>query len=184
MPKKPKPTPSGESGAPAALDAITAPHYSKSLGAAAALERWAAQEVLEGESVKTLTATLNNLLKLDRDDDEINTKIARAVRDLESAKDQWGTTSKILLSFEKGVPDEKRQGEKVLVEEAREIYRQLMLSVKLALEACIIADAQSAALCDAPEQFHKAHAENYRAAMDGAIESAKSDGVLPGWIIQ
>ena len=46
----------------------------------------------------------------------------------------------------------------------------------------IIADAQSAALCDSPEAFHRASADNWRAAKDGALASAKADNVLPKWL--
>ena len=77
---------------------------------------------------------------------------------------------------------ERQHGEKISVEEAREIFAQLILTIDLALEQAIIADAQSAALCDSPEAFHRAAADNWRAAKDGALASAKADGVLPKWL--
>lgn len=165
MAKKPKPTPSGESGAPAALEA-SAHHELRCRN-----EKDAAYDAWQ-------TAKKNR-----NEDDDVSMRVYnRTLRDYLDVVEMWEESKKSLLAFDTKISPSRREGEKVLVEEAREIYRQLMLSVKLAIEACIIADAQSAALCDAPEQFHKAHAENYRAAMDGAIESAKSDGVLPGWI--
>ena len=78
---------------------------------------------------------------------------------------------------------EKREGEKIPVAEVKEYFAQLLLSVGLAVEQVIIADSQSAALASSPEEFYKARADNYRAAKDGAIQSAINDGVLPKWIL-
>ena len=86
------------------------------------------------------------------------------------------------MNYDKGVAIERQQGEKISVEEAREIFSQLILTIDLALEQAIIADAQSAALCDSPEAFHRAAADNWRAAKDGALASAKADGVIPKWL--
>jgi len=108
--------------------------------------------------------------------------IARAEAELFNARDNFNKTAKALLNYDKGVATERKDGEKISVEEAREIFAQLMLTIDLALEQRIIADAQSAALCDSPEAFHRASADNWRAAKDGALASAKSDGVLPKWL--
>jgi len=108
--------------------------------------------------------------------------IARAECDLLNARDNFNKTAKALLNYDKGVAIERQQGEKISVEEAREIFAQLMLTIDLALEQRIIADAQSAALCDSPEAFHRASADNWRAAKDGAVASAKADSVLPKWL--
>ena len=96
---------------------------------------------------------------------------------------RWDISRKALLEFDRGVAPEKREGEKILVSECKEIFAQYQLSIDLAIEQTIIADAQSAALCDSPEAFHIAHAGNYRAAKEGAITAAKNDGVLPSWIL-
>jgi hypothetical protein len=109
-------------------------------------------------------------------------QIARVECELITARDNFGKTAKILLAYDRGVATERKDGEKIGVEEAREIFAQLMLTIDLALEQRIIADAQSAALCDSPEAFHKASADNWRAAKDGALASAKADGVLPKWL--
>ena len=108
--------------------------------------------------------------------------IARAECDLLNARDNFNKTAKALLNYDKGVAMERQHGEKISVEEAREIFAQLMLTIDLALEQRIIADAQSAALCDSPEAFHRASADNWRAAKDGALASAKSEGVIPKWL--
>lgn len=97
---------------------------------------------------------------------------------------RWDISRKALLEFDRGVAPEKREGEKIPIAEAKEIFAQLMLSLDLALEQCAISSAQSAALCDSPERFYKEHAENWRAAKDGAIASALGDGVIPKWLIE
>ncbi len=106
-----------------------------------------------------------------------------AKRQLDDAELRLNGLRKMLLPYDKGIEPNRREGEKISVAEAREIFQQFMLSINLAIEQTIIADAQSAALCDSPEAFHIAHAENYRAAKDGAMAAAKNDGVLPAWIL-
>jgi len=108
--------------------------------------------------------------------------MARAENDLATAKDDWLKISKALLTYDRGVSSERKEGERVAVSEAREIFAQLILSITLAVEQVIIADAQSAALCDSPEAFYSAAADNYRAALDNALAAAKRDGVLPAWV--
>ncbi len=98
-------------------------------------------------------------------------------------RELYEDATKQLAVFDKGVRPERREGEKIPVSEAKEIFAQLMLSIDLAIEQMIIADAQSAALCSSPEEFHLAHAGNYRAAKDGAISNARREGALPGWIL-
>lgn len=164
----------GESPAPAVEE--------NNAGAPAALSRWANQERKEFEIVEKIEGELENLLLLDRDDDEINTKIRVCQNDLSAAKDAWAQTSKILLSFDSKVSVERREGEKIPVSEAREIFAQYELSLRLAMEAYIIKISQDAALCDSAEAFHLAHADGIRATRDGAIACAKRDGVIPNWL--
>ena len=95
---------------------------------------------------------------------------------------RWDVAVKSLREYHEKIKPSEREGEKILVSEAREIWNQTLLSIDLAIEQTIIADAQSAALCDSPEAFHIAHAGNYRAAKEGAITAAKNDGVLPAWL--
>lgn len=163
-------------------DSPAPPVEEKNAGAPAALSRWANQERKEFETVEKLEAQLENLLLLDRDDDEINTKIRVCEGDLSRAKDAWAQTSKILLSFDSKVSVERREGEKIPVAEAREIFAQYELSLRLAMEAYIIKISQDAALCDSAEGFHLAHADAIRACREGAISAARRDGVLPAWL--
>ena len=111
-------------------------------------------------------------------------QIARIECELVTARDNFGKTAKVLLAYDRGIDSNRKEGEKISVDEAREIFAQLILSIDLALEQRLIADAQSAALCDSPEAFHKASADNWRAAKDGAIASAKSECVLPKWLCE
>ena len=109
-------------------------------------------------------------------------QIARVECELITARDNFGKTAKILLAYDRGVATERKDGEKISVEECKEIFAQYQITIDLALEQAIIADAQSAALCDSPEAFHRAAADNWRAAKDGALASAKAENILPKWI--
>lgn len=99
------------------------------------------------------------------------------------AREVYAEAAKQLATFDKGVSKERREGEKITVEEAKEIFAQLILSYDLAFEKCILTDARDAALAKTEIEFHEAHARNWRSAKDGAIESAKGEGVLPKWIL-
>jgi hypothetical protein len=107
--------------------------------------------------------------------------LARVEAELISAKEDYLKTAKVLLSYDRGVSSERKEGEKVSVAEAQEWFAQLILSIRLAVEQVVIADAQSAALCESPEAFYAASAANYRAAVESALSAARKDGVLPGW---
>lgn len=115
-------------------------------------------------------------------DEKHKAEIARVQNEYDSARDEYIKVAKVLLPYDKGISSERKEGEKISVAEAREIFAQLVLSIDLSIEQVIISDAQSAALCDSPESFHAAHAENYRAAKAGALDAATRDGVLPKWI--
>lgn len=110
--------------------------------------------------------------------DEIN----RVEGELITARDNFGKTAKILLSYDRGIDSARKEGEKISVEEVAEQFAQWQLTVDLSIEQLGIADAQSAALCDDPAKWHATHVDNYRAAKDGMIASAKSEGVLKGWL--
>jgi hypothetical protein len=111
-------------------------------------------------------------------------QIARVECELITARDNFGKTAKILLAYDRGVATERKDGEKISVEEAREIWKQFVLCVNLAMEQHIIASSQTAALCDSPESFHISAAENWKSALTGMIDSAISDGTLPKWLVQ
>lgn len=144
------------------------------------LQTYAAKEALEARLAELDEPSLN--ATTEQKELWATTK-TRIESDLLFSLRRWDISRKALLEFDRGVAPEKREGEKILVSEAKEIFAQYQLSIDLAIEQTIIADAQSAALADSPEAFHIAHAANYRAAKEGAITAAKNDGVLPNWIL-
>ena len=160
----------------APLQEMAAPAVLKRLQSSAA--KFAEQE----DDAEARLAELYMLSPNAKETQDNKSAIARAEAELFNARDNFNKTAKALLNYDKGVATERKDGEKISVEEAREIFAQLMLTIDLALEQRIIADAQSAALCDSPEAFHKASADNWRAAKDGAVASAKADSVLPKWL--
>jgi hypothetical protein len=95
---------------------------------------------------------------------------------------RWDEALKRLNLFDKSVREERRSGETVLVEVAKEVFAQYDLSLALALEAYIVTISQQASLCESPEAFYKAHADTIRATRAGAIEAAKKEGALPAWV--
>lgn len=154
-----------EAGAPAALRAIEIHELKCREEKDAAHAEWKDAQRLEVEG-----------------DDVSEAKERRMHYRYVEALEHWDDATKKLAVFDKGVTKERREGEKIAVEEAKEIFAQLDLCGTLSMEAYIASQAQSAALCDSPEGFMVAHAENIRAARSGAIDAAKRDGVLPAWI--
>lgn len=157
-------------------------------GAPAALARLETEELKCYQRKQELEHSLDNLpeppLNSTTEQHELwATQKTRLESDLLFAFKRWDVAVKSLREYHEKIKPSEREGEKILVSEAREIFQQYELSISLALEQTIIADAQSAALCDSPEAFHIAHAGNYRAAKEGAITAAKNDGVLPSWIL-
>jgi hypothetical protein len=146
------------------------------------LQMSAAKFAAQEDDAEARLSALHALPLNGSEPEESKSAIARAEIELATARDNWNKTAKVLLSYDRGVATDRKEGEKISVDEAKEIFAQLMLTIDLALEQRLIADAQSAALCDSPEAFHIASAENWRAAKDGAIASAKSEGVLPKWL--
>lgn len=171
MPRTKKTSPSkpvkisGDTGAPAALKALQEHEHKFRLETEKAYEVW--QE------------TKGNLVDGDSESERV---YIRAHREYTEVLEIWHDALKKLLAFEKAVPEAKRDGEKILVSDAVEYFRQYSLSISLAIEQYILQQAQSAALCDSPEDFVKAHGENIRAAKQGAIDAALNDGKLPNWI--
>ena len=156
-------------------------------GAPAALRRLETEELKCYQSKEQLEAALSDLPEpslnaTTEQHERWSAQKTRLESDLLFSFKRWDIARKALMEYDKSVAPEKREGEKILVSEAKEIFAQYQLSIDLAIEQTIIADAQSAALADSPEAFHVAHAANYRAAKEGAITAAKSDGVLPSWL--
>lgn len=116
--------------------------------------------------------------------DDVSERMAnRMHREYGEALEAWHDSSKKLLEYDSKVAPARREGEKVPVDDVKEWFAQYELSIDLAIEALIKADAQSAALCDSPEAFYKLHAENYRAAKRNALDQAIQNGVIPRWML-
>lgn len=153
-------------------------------GAAAALKAIEEHEEKCRKDVQDAEAVWREAKSLAVEGDDVSERKERRLhREYTEALEMWHDATKKLAVFDKGVSQERREGEKIPLDEAKEIYAQLLLTVNLALESCVNMDAQSAALCDSPEAFHKAHADNWRSAKEGAIAAAVGDGVLPKWIV-
>ena len=155
-----------DSGAPAALKAIEADELLCRKRRDAAMKEWEEKD-----------------RKLVIGDDVSEADERRAWMRYQEAREVHAETLKSLATFDKGVREDRREGEKILVSDVKEMFAQLDLSWSLALESYIVASAQSAALCSSPEEFYVAHAENIRAAKSGAMDAAKREGVLPAWIL-
>ncbi len=159
------PPPIGEKGAPAALKAIEAHELQCRNEKDEAHKEWKEAQDLVAEG-----------------DDVSESKERRLHFRYIEALEHWDDATKKLALFDKGVSAERREGEKIPVAECKEIFAQYELSLRLAMEAYIIKIAQDAALCESAEGFHLAHAEAIRACREGAIASARREGVLPGWL--
>jgi hypothetical protein len=155
-----------DSGAPAALKAIEADELLCRRHRDAAFKIWQ-----EADEKNVLGDTI-------KEADE-----RRAWGRYLEAREVYAEAAKQLALFDKGVREDRREGEKILVSDVKELFAQIDLSWSLALESYIVTNAQSAALCESPEQFHAAHAENMRAAKAGALDAAKREGILPSWIL-
>lgn len=166
-------------------NSITNPVASNT-GAPAALEAIAAHE-LRCREAKDAAYLIWQKAKKDRnEDDDISMRTYnRTLRDYEESVEEWIDLTKALLGYDSKVSPARREGEKVSVDEAREYFRQYWLSIELAIEAYIVQISQAAALCESPEAFHLAHAENIRSAKDGAIDACfRGDSpVLPKWLL-
>lgn len=155
----------GERGAPAALRAIEAHELQCRNEKDEAHEEW-----------KKFYAKIV-------DEDPVSIERAdRLHRDYFAALELWDDATKKLALFDKGVSAERREGEKIPVSEAREIFAQYELCILQAVESYVISISQQAAICESPEAFHIAHAEAIKTARDSAIKLARSEGVIPAWL--
>jgi hypothetical protein len=157
------------------------PAKSEDSGAPAVLRRLEADALEYTRTIDDKKAELVALRAV-KETAAIREKIARAEMELASANDEFVKTAKVLLAYDKSVKEDRREGEKILVSDVKEIFAQFQLSESLALESYIITIAQGAALCGSPEEFHALHAENIRAARAGALDAAKREGVIPAWL--
>ena len=161
------PKPTAESGAPAALKAIEEHEVQCRIAKDEAYRKWRNSVLLavEGDDVS-----------------ERNERLS--LRDYNEALQMWDDATKKLAVFDKGVKQERREGEKVLVSEAKEIFKQFNLCYRMAIESYIITISQNVFECKSSQEFHGMHAENLRVTVQSAINDAKRDGVLPKWIAE
>ena len=105
--------------------------------------------------------------------------LAKVEGELFTARDNFGKTAKILLAFDKGVAIERKEGEKISVEEAKEYIRHILDCVQIAHQKCRITMAMVAAKANSPEDFVANTDGAFSAAIKTAIRSALEDGVIP-----
>lgn len=154
-------------------------------GAPAALKAMEGHELRSREEKdKAYTIWLDAKEKFVDGDDVAMRALHKAHEEYTECLEIWHNASKSLLSLDKGVSLERREGEKISVAEAKEHFKQFVLSIDLAIEAYIVQISQTAALCESGEQFHIAHSDAIRSAKAGAIEAAIRDGKLPNWLIE
>jgi len=162
----------------------SAPPAQQEAGAPAALKAIEIHELKCREEKDAAHAEWKDAQRLEVEGDDVSeAKERRMHYRYVEALEHWDDATKKLAVFDKGVTKERREGEKIAVEEAKEIFAQLILSYDLAFEKCLLTDARDAALAKTEVEFHSAHSQNWRAAKDGAIESAKGEGVIPKWIL-
>ena len=155
-----------------------AQQQSSDTGAAAALRRWEDQEKHEALEVKKAESALENA-KRKRDDDLIR----KTESDLESCKERWAQTSKLLLSFERGVAPEKREGEKMLVSEIERLLENCWRADRLALEAFGLSIAQDGIRCSSEQEFYKRFQDNFRQTRESALRSGIDNLLFPKWVM-
>jgi hypothetical protein len=166
--KQPKQSPqNAERGAPAALRAVEDHELQCRNEKDAAWEKRhkAALELASSPDDELLTKTYN----------VANSKYIAALP-------IWDEALKRLAMFDKGVKEERREGEKMDVQDAKEYFKQYNLTIDLALEAWMISVSQIAPLCKSPEGFYQQSANKLRDAKRGALDAALRDGALPKWI--
>lgn len=157
-------------------------------GAPAALAWIANQEADSRRDYELRKDELNRLIKRQQgatpadDGTDWAALIRQAEHNLGHAAENVQKWQKSLATFDKQIAPERREGDKIPVSEAREIYEQLLLCVAIAAQSTRLTNAQQAALCDSPEAFDVATAGAWQGAIAGAIQAAKDDNVIPAWL--
>jgi hypothetical protein len=169
MPAKPKPA----KDAPAEL---AAPEVLRRLQMSAA--KYAADE----DSAEARLAELRLLSPNAAETKENREQIARVESELFQARDNFNKTAKVLLTFDKGVAVERKEGEKIPVEETKEYIRHILDCVQIAHQKCRISMAMAAAKANSPEDFVANTDGAFSAEIKTAIRAALEDGVIPKWI--
>lgn len=162
----------------------------ENVGAPAAAQRLEAREAALWGRIIRLEADLEKadaeFAQTDGDTERqksISDKIALVNKDLMDTQKSWLQLTKQVREFDASIDTSRREGEKIARSEAEEFFKQLRLSIKLAIEKYIISLSQDATRAESPEQFYQAHADNIRTAMTSEIENAQKDGKLPKWAL-
>lgn len=159
----------------------------KDTGTSAALSRLGAHELqlsTEVDKLKDKLALLRAepLPASDEDQRTQRNAISQTIEQISELQENWIKAVRALREMDKAVPKSAREGEKISVEDAKEAFAQLQLSIFLAVDSFTLQVAQMALQCDSEEQFHEMCATKIRECVKGAIEVAKRDGALPAWI--
>lgn len=155
-----------DSGAPAALKAIEAHELKCRLEKDTAHAEWkrAQEKEVEGDDVSEF-------------------KERRMHSRYVEALEHWDDATKKLALFDKGVREDRREGEKVSLADVREWIAQLRLCRNITLENYLIGISQQSPTFKAPIDFMKAHGDLIRATEESAIAAAVKEKQLPAWIL-
>lgn len=155
-----------DSGAPAALKAIESDELLCRKRRDAAMKEWEEKD-----------------RKLVLGDDVSEADERRAWMRYQEAREVHAETLKSLATFDKGVREDRREGEKVLVADAKEWFAQMKLCWHIALENYLVGMSQRSPTFKAPVDFMKAHGDLIRATEESAIAAAVKEKQLPAWIL-
>lgn len=152
-------------------------------GAAAALRRWEDQERRESLTVQKLETELTRLRSL-KQTDSVLQKIDSIERNLDGAKDQWAQTSKLLLSFERGVSPEKREGEKMLVSDIEKLLEAAWRADRIAYESFCLTISQDAIRCNNEQEFYGKYVQSIRDCRINALRAGIENQHFPAFVLK
>lgn len=164
--------------------AVTAPDT----GTNAALQRLGAHELQLSTEVDELKVKLKLLrATAEPEGDEAQrvhlNQISQTIEQISELQENWIKAVRALREMDKAVPKSARDGEKISVEEAREAFAQLQLSIFLGVESFILQISGDALRCNSEEEFHSMCATKIRDCVKGQLEVAKREEALPAWVL-
>ncbi len=98
------------------------------------------------------------------------------------AYEAWMKVSKVLLSFDKGVAPEKREGEKIPKAETERIITMLIRHVRLSIEQAALSFAQDGILCSSETDLYQLSANRFRSQLSESMKTANREEQLPNWV--
>jgi hypothetical protein len=155
-------------------------------GAPAALKRLETEELKCYQAKELFEARLSELAEPPLNAPEEMREAWKACKaglesDLLFAFKRWDVARKALMEYDKSVKAERREGEKVLVSEAREWLAQMQLTLALGVEQALLSASQAAALCNEAETFAGEIGPIVREAMATSLRAATREGAVPAW---